>query len=99
MGISASNPQELVVLAVALAGLIPVVFYRHRLQPLHLAVYIFLLVGAVATNVENVLWHDTANFVEHSVGNMGAGLAFLALAVLQRQRMQRSSEDEPGEDA
>ncbi len=91
------NPQEVVVLTVAVAGLIPVLLYRSRLHALHEAAYGFLLLGAVATNVENLLWHDAVNLVEHGVGNMGAGLAVAALAVLHRRRRHQMDDREQKE--
>ena len=85
--ITALDPQELVVLLVALGGLIPLFAYRRRLSRWLSLPYGFLLVGALATNLENLRWHETLNFIEHSVGNMGAGLAFLLLAIVYRRRI------------
>ena len=39
------------------------------------------------TNLENLFWPTTLNFVEHGVGNLGAGIAFAILAYVHRRRI------------
>ncbi len=93
---AALNPQELIVLLVALAGLVPVLTYRRAIPRWVLAPYAFLLIGAVMTNVENLLWHDLLNYIEHSIGNLGAGLAMaVASYVGSRWHQPPSEEFEP----
>lgn len=85
------NPQELVVLIVAVGGLVPLAMYYHKTSRWFVLAYGFLLVGAITTNVENLLWHDTFNFIEHAIGNMGAGIAFAIGAYVHRQKITGSS--------
>lgn len=80
------NPQELVVLMVALGGLIPICLYYGRVAIGLLAIYAFLVIGAVTTNLENLFWHDGLNFIEHSIGNLGAGVGFGLFAYWYRDR-------------
>lgn len=53
--------------------------------------YGFLLLGAIRTNVENLLFHDVLNFIEHSVGNLGAGIAMAVLAYVHRHRIRETA--------
>lgn len=87
------NPQELVVLIVAIGGLIPVYLYYQRSTRWLLGAYAFLLIGAFTTNVENVFWYDGFNLVEHSIGNLGAGIAFAAAAYAHRCRLLAAVEN------
>lgn len=86
------DPQELVVLLVALGGLVPVILYYQETSRWFVIAYGFLLVGAITTNVERVLWPDVVNLVEHLVGNMGAGVAFAVAAYKQHKTFRRSTE-------
>ena len=94
-GLSALNPPELVILFIALAGLIPVAFYFKQLSNWIVIAYGFLLIGAITTNVENLFWHDVFNFIEHSIGNLGAGVAFGIIAYLHRKRIRASTKRGP----
>lgn len=91
LALGSLNPQELVVLIVALGGLVPVVLYLQETSPWFVIAYGFLVVGAITTNVENLLWHDLFNFIEHAVGNMGAGIAFAIAAYKQRQKFKETA--------
>lgn len=90
------NPQEIVVLLVALGGVVPILLYTHRISRIYLLAYGFLLVGALMTNLENLAFHDPLNFIEHSVGNMGAGLAFALIAYVERKRLLAKTEATDG---
>lgn len=93
---SVFTPQELVVLLVAVGGVVPVVVYRRKVSTWVLLPYAFLFLGAVLTNAEHILWHEQLNYVEHSVGNMGAGLAMLVAAYLGRRRLGAPDDENPG---
>ena len=80
------DPQALVVLMVALIGAVPVALYYEKTDKWFVAAYGFLLFAAVVTNLENVLLGDVLNFLEHSVGNLGAGVAFAVAAYRYRIR-------------
>lgn len=78
--LTALNPQELVILLIAIAGLVPIIVAGRSVSTWLILAYGFLLLGAFATNLENLFWHDPINFLEHSVGNLGAGLAVAVFA-------------------
>lgn len=82
----AFGAQAFVVLIVAVIGLVPVALYFTKTPKWFLIPYAFLFVAAFATNFENVFLPDLLNFTEHLVGNMGAGLAFLAAAYMYRKQ-------------
>ncbi|WP_380676265.1 hypothetical protein [Salinigranum sp. GCM10025319] len=94
LDIAALNPPELVVLLVGLGGLIPVALYARDLPRWVIAAYGFLLFGAIATNVEHVLWYDAVNAVEHGVGNLGAGIAFALIAYRHGRRIRDTADDD-----
>lgn len=97
--LTALSPQEVVVLAVALAGLVPVLIYARSVSRWLLAAYGFLLVGALMTNLENLLWPTTLNLIEHSVGNLGVGVAFAVLAYVHRRRIHGTVSEIPTREA
>lgn len=86
--------QAFVVLVVAVLGLVPVVLYFEKTPRLFLIPFAFLFVGAFTTNFENVLLPDVLNLVEHTVGNLGAGLAMAAAAYLYRKRTITAESDD-----
>jgi len=83
---TALNPQEVVVLVVVLGGLVPVFAYNRRLTSWFFLAYGFLLFGALLTNLEHFVWTGILNFLEHSIANLGVGVAFAALAYAARQK-------------
>lgn len=89
------EPQALMVLIVASVGLVPVLLYYERTPQWFVYPYGFLLVGAIATNLENVVLPDLLNLVEHFVGNMGAGAAFAAAAYVYRKQTIEDDGTEP----
>lgn len=91
---AALTPSELVVLLVALGGLVPIVVYRRSLRRWVVLPYGFLLLGAVLTNVEALLWSDLVNLLEHGVANMGAGLATFVVVYLGHRRLGNGQERE-----
>lgn len=76
--------QETVILLIALGGLIPVILCYRSARPWVVVAYGFLLVGAIATNLENLVWYDGLNAIEHFLGNLGAGVAFAVIAYANR---------------
>lgn len=80
------GPQDFVVLVVAIIGLIPVFVYYEKTPNLFVVPYACLFVAAVATNLEELFFPTLLNLVEHSVGNMGAGVTFAVAAYLYRER-------------
>lgn len=83
--VSALNPAELVIFAVAVIGLLPVIAYYRTETRLFVFAYAFLVAGAIATNVENLILPDVINFLEHTVGILGAGAMFAVAAYLRRK--------------
>jgi hypothetical protein len=73
--LAALDPPELVVLLVAIGGLIPVALYHRDLPKWLVVAYGFLLIGAVSTNAEHLLWAEALNIVEHGIGYLGAAVA------------------------
>lgn len=82
------DPQELVILLVAVGGLVPLAIYYRVLPRLIVLPYAFLVIGAVMTNAERLFFPDLLNAIEHSVGNLGAGIAFAVLAYAYRRRLE-----------
>ena len=76
------TPQELVVLLIAIGGFVPIIVYRARVSRWVVLPYVFLALGAVLTNVEHLIWHDMLNLLEHSIANLGAGVAVAMLGYL-----------------
>jgi hypothetical protein len=88
--LSALDPKELVLVAIALLGLIPVLKLNTDRAKLFTVGYLLLCLGAVATNVEALVLGDVLNGVEHIGGLLGSGVVFLAAAYLRRQHILRS---------
>ena len=82
----AIDAQTFVVLVIAAIGLVPVVLYRRKTPTVFLTAYAFLVIAAFATTLENAVFPDVLNLVEHYIGNLGAGLSFAAAAYLYRKR-------------
>lgn len=96
LDVAALNPPELVVLLIGIAGLVPLVVYRSGLEWWVVVPYTFLLTGAILTNVEHLILPTVLNFLEHSIGNLGAGVTMAIAAYVGRNRLngdQRSTED------
>ncbi len=84
-GLAAFGPLEVAVCIVALVGLIPVLTqYREKTRFFALG-YVLLVISALATNLEAVVFPDALNVVEHGAGIAGAGIAFVVAAYLRRQ--------------
>jgi len=89
---TALNPPELVILLVGLVGFILVAIYYKTLSNWLVIAYGFLLISAIMTNIENLFWYEVFNFIEHSVGNIGAGVTFAVAAYVHRQRIRSSAD-------
>lgn len=90
--IDALGPLEMSVLIVAVIGAVPIaVFYRSRSKWFVVA-YGFIVVGALSTNVENLLLGDVFNFLEHGAGLMGSSIAFALAAYYRRQNVLLAGE-------
>ena len=90
------DTKELVLVVIAVLGLAPVLV-SYREQSRWFAVgYGLLVVGAVATNVEALVFGDLLNVVEHGVGLMGAGITFFVAAYLRRRAVVGERDDEAG---
>lgn len=76
------NPEELVALLVAIGGVIPIIVYRRRLSRWLLIPYGFLLLGVIMTNVEHLIWEGQLNYLEHGIGNLGAGIGLVVFAYI-----------------
>lgn len=78
---------ELVGLLVSLIGLVPVLTQHRKSTKWFTAGYGLLVVGMIATNVENVLLSVVLNFVEHGVGIGLAGVVLFVAAYKRRQTL------------
>ena len=85
--LSALEPSEIVLPIVALIGLVPVVIQYRKESKWFAVGYAFLIVATLSTNLEALFLGDVLNFVEHSLGLMGAGIAFLAAGYLRRKEV------------
>lgn len=95
--LSLLQPQEVVVLIVAVGGLLPIILYYRWATRWVLIAYAFLLIGALATNIENLFWHDQINRIEHFVGNLGAGIAFAVAAYAYRASLTDEFDTDGGQ--
>lgn len=94
---STLDPSEAVLPIVALIGLVPVAAQYREQSKWFVVGYLLLVVATVSTNVEALFLGTVLNVVEHSLGLMGSGLAFLAAGYLRRKQVL--SGGEPGTDA
>lgn len=78
------GPPTLVILIVAIVAAVPVVLYYDKTYRWFVYAYGFLFVAAFATNFENLFLPDVLNLVEHTVGNLGAAIAFAVAAYKYR---------------
>ncbi|WP_245902830.1 hypothetical protein [Salinigranum rubrum] len=92
--LSALDPKELVLVAIAILGLIPVLKLNTERAKLFTGGYLLLCLGAVATNAEALFLGDVLNGVEHIAGLLGSGVVFLAAAYLRRQQIIHSNEND-----
>ncbi|MFC7096335.1 hypothetical protein [Halobaculum marinum] len=90
--LGALDAKELVLVAVALVGLIPVVTQRTEGSRLFTLGYALLVFGAVATNAEHLFLGEVLGLLEHAVGIGAAGLLFLVAAYRRRQRIVTGNE-------
>jgi hypothetical protein len=92
--LGALDPKELVLVAIALLGLIPVLKLNTDRAKLFTGGYLLLCVGAVATNLEALVLGDVLNGVEHVGGLLGSGVVFLAAAYVHRQSIVNDDDRE-----
>ncbi|NEU58455.1 hypothetical protein [Halorussus sp. MSC15.2] len=90
--IAGLQPLEVVGLVVSLVGLIPVVLQYRAESKWFTWGYILLVVGMVATNLENIVLAGFLDIVEHVVGVGAAGVVFLAAACLRRKQVIEAEE-------
>lgn len=88
------DPQSLVILIVAVVGLVPVVMYYEETPKWFVIAYGFLFFAAFATNFEDVILPEVLGFLEHFIGNLGAGIAFAVAAYLYRRDVIEADSDE-----
>jgi hypothetical protein len=90
--LGALDPDELVLIVIAVLGLLPVL--NASRSKLLLTAYLLLCVAIVATNLESLLLPDLLNGVEHAVGLLGSGLAFLAVGYAKRRALTADGDDD-----
>ncbi|WP_049926979.1 hypothetical protein [Halopiger goleimassiliensis] len=94
LALSALEPGELILLTIAVVGLVPVLL-GYKPEAKWFAVgYGCIVVGTLATNLEALAFNTAFNFLEHSVGLMGVGIAFAYATYHRRQRLLAQSDDE-----
>jgi hypothetical protein len=91
--LSALDPDELVLIAIAILGLIPVLKLNTARSKLFTGGYLLLCLAALVTNLEALILADVMNGVEHTVGLFGSGLVFLAAAYVRRRSLTRDDDD------
>lgn len=89
--------QSLVVLIVAIIGIVPVVLYYEKTPWWFVVAFGCLLVGAFATNFEDLFLPTVLNYTEHFIGNLGAGLVFAGAAYMYRKKKITSGDETPTE--
>lgn len=87
------DTKELVLVVIALGGLVPVAMHYREESKWFAVGYLLLVVGAVATNVEALFLEELFNAVEHGVGILASGIAFLVAAYLRRQQVLNDDEN------
>ncbi|WP_225935303.1 hypothetical protein [Halobaculum magnesiiphilum] len=87
LDLGALDAKELVLVAVAIAGLVPVLTQRTDGSRLFTVGYVLLCFGAVATNAEHLLLGEVLGLLEHVVGIGAAGVVFLVAARSRRRRI------------
>jgi len=83
---STLDPITVAMAIIAVIGIVPVAIQYRDASKWFAVGYVFLVVAAVATNAEDLLLGALLNGVEHGVGLMGAGIAFLIAAYVHRRR-------------
>lgn len=91
--------NELMVIVVGMAGLVPVLLQDNEDTRWFTAGYVCLVVGAVASNVEAFFLGGFFNFVEHGVGVAAAGVAFCFAAYLRSDWTDAAEESEEADAA
>ncbi|MFB6255957.1 MAG: hypothetical protein ABEH58_04390 [Haloplanus sp.] len=86
------DAASFVILVVAVLGTIPVALYRRKTPNWFIIAYGCLFVAAFATNFEDVFLGTLLNGVEHVVGNLGAGVAFVIAAYQYRKHRIKGTE-------
>ena len=94
--LSVLDPKELVLVAIAILGLIPVLKLSTARSKLFTGGYLLLCTAAVVTNLEAFVLGDILNGVEHAVGLFGSGLVFFVAAYLRRRRLLSDGDDDEG---
>lgn len=88
------DTKELILVLVAAIGLVPVLLHYREQSKWFAVGYGLLFVGAIATNVEVFAFEPFFDAIEHGVGLMGSGVAFLVAAYLRRQAVITDGEDD-----
>lgn len=84
---SVLDPITVAMAIIGVFGIVPVAIqYRDRSKWFAVG-YVFLVVAALATNLEDLFLGELLNGVEHGVGLMGAGIAFLVAAYIHRRQV------------
>ncbi|MFC7068943.1 hypothetical protein [Halobaculum lipolyticum] len=100
LDLGALDAKELVLVAVAVAGLIPAITQRTEGARLFSLGYVLLVFGAVATNLEHVMLGEVLGLLEHVVGIGAAGVVFFLAAYSRRKRILEDDDPTtPGDDA
>ncbi|MFB6151281.1 MAG: hypothetical protein ABEJ40_05690 [Haloarculaceae archaeon] len=85
--LEALDPHKVVLPIIALIGLVPVVLHYRAESRWFVVGYLLLVVATLATNLESLFLGGILNYVEHVVGLLGAGIAFLAAGYVRRRRV------------
>lgn len=78
--------QTAVVLIVAVVAAVPVILYYEQTYKWFAVGYACLFVAAFATTFESLVLPTVLNVTEHTVGNLGAAVAFAVAAYTYRQQ-------------
>ena len=83
--------NEVIVLIVAVLGYAPILIAYLKNKELFwlFTAYTLFLIGCIVTIIEEFLYPDLLNFIEHFVGIMGMGILCFVCAFLSHQKMQK----------
>lgn len=90
--LSQLDPHKAVLPVVALIGLIPILVQYRDQSRWFVVGYAMLVVATLATNLENLFLGGLLNHVEHLVGLLGSGVAFLLAGYFRREQIRAESE-------
>lgn len=85
--LSTLDPITVAMAVIGVLGIVPVAIQYRKRSRWFAVGYGMLVIAALATNIEDLLLGGLMNGIEHAVGLMGAGIAFLLAAYVHRRQV------------